>query len=232
MPTQTTYTCLIVDDEPPAARVLLRYLQDYPQLRPLKACYDPSEALERISAERPDLLFLDIQMPGITGLNLLRSLPDPPLCILATAFPEFALEGFELEALDYLLKPVSPERFAKALRRALDQLQSREARPREGYLTLKVDRKQVLLPYSQIWFVQSLDDYVKIFSAQGTFVPRLTLTHLENELPKDQFQRIHRSYLVNSAVVEQFDAREVQVGGQKLPLGKSYRKAILALWSK
>jgi DNA-binding LytR/AlgR family response regulator len=221
------FTCILVDDEPPATRILRRYLHDFPQIEVIEVCHHAQEALQKVQDLQPDLLLLDVQMPGLDGLSLLKALGHPPLCILITAFPEYALQGFELEVLDYLLKPVAPERFAKALDRALLRLQARTEKPAEGVLALRVDRKNLRLPYSQVHYLQALGNYVKIVSAQGTFVPRLSFNEVEMLLPTDQFIRIHRSYLVNSQSIQHFTTEHVVVNKAELPLARSYRKAVL-----
>lgn len=227
---EAKYCCLILEDEPPAARVLLRYLQEYPEWNCLGVHHAPASAIAALEAQQPDLLFLDIQLPGISGLNVLRQLQEPPLVIFTTAYPQYAVEGFELAALDYLLKPISPERFQKAMERALERLEQERIVEKSGqdtgFLSIRADRKVYRLPFQRILFLQALDDYVKIISTEGTLLPKITLSQLEQKLPSKQFLRIHRSYIVNLAYVQNYDQQEIGIAERKLPIGKSFREQV------
>jgi DNA-binding LytR/AlgR family response regulator len=228
----TVYRCLILEDEPPAARVLLRYLQDYPEWTCLGVHHSPQSAITALESQPPDLLFLDIHLPNISGLNVLRQLSQPPLVVFTTAYPQYAVEGFELAALDYLLKPISPERFQKAMERAIERLEQERILEKtgqdSGFLSFRADRKVHRLPLQRILYLQALDDYVKIISTEGTFLPKITLSQLEKELPDHLFLRIHRSYIVNLKHVNLYDHQEVGVGEKKLPIGSSIREQVLA----
>lgn len=227
---EAKYRCLILEDEPPAARVLLRYLQEYPEWTCLGVHHAPPSAIAALEAQQPDLLFLDIHLPGISGLNVLRQLQKPPLVIFTTAYPQYAVEGFELAALDYLLKPISPERFQKAMERALERLEQERIVEKSGqdtgFLSIRADRKVYRLPFQRILFLQALDDYVKIISTEGTLLPKITLSQLEQKLPTKQFMRIHRSYIVNLAYVQNYDQQEIGIAERKLPIGKSFREQV------
>lgn len=227
---EAKYRCLILEDEPPAARVLLRYLQEYPEWTCLGVHHAPPSAIAALESQQPDLLFLDIQLPGISGLNVLRQLQQPPLVIFTTAYPQYAVEGFELAALDYLLKPISPERFQKAMERALERLEQERIVEKSGqgtgFLSIRADRKVYRLPFQRILFLQALDDYVKIISTEGSLLPKITLSQLEQKLPSKQFLRIHRSYIVNLAYVQNYDQQEIGIAERKLPIGKSFREQV------
>jgi DNA-binding LytR/AlgR family response regulator len=227
-----TYRCLILEDEPPAARILLRYLQDYPEWTCMGVHHSPRTAMAVLEAEAPDLLFLDIHLPDISGLNVLRQLRQPPIVVFTTAYPQYAVEGFELAALDYLLKPISPERFQKAMERALERLEQERILEKTGqdtgFLSIRADRKVHRLPFQRILFLQALDDYVKITSTEGTLLPKVTLSQLEKELPDQLFLRIHRSYIVNLKFLQSYDQQEVRIADRKLPIGKSFREQVSA----
>ncbi|HPH21350.1 MAG TPA: LytTR family DNA-binding domain-containing protein [Haliscomenobacter sp.] len=226
-----SYRCLILEDEPPAARVLLRYLQEYPEWACLGVHHSPQSAIAALENQQPDLLFLDIHLPDISGLNVLRQLSQPPLVVFTTAYPQYAVEGFELAALDYLLKPISPDRFQVAMERAQERLEQERILENSGqdsgFLSFRADRKVHRLPFQRIIYLQALDDYVKIFSTEGVFLPKITLSQLEKELPQQLFLRIHRSYIVNLKQVQFFDHQELGIGNKKLPIGKSSRDQVL-----
>lgn len=225
-----TYRCLILEDEPPAARVLLRYLQDYPEWTCMGVHHSPKTAMAVLEADAPDLLFLDIHLPDISGLNVLRQLQYPPMVVFTTAYPQYAVEGFELAALDYLLKPISPERFQKAMERALERLEQERILEKtgqdSGFLSIRADRKVHRLPFQRILYLQALDDYVKIISTEGSLLPKITLSQLEKELPEQLFLRIHRSYIVNLKFLQSYDQQEVSIADRKLPIGKSFRELV------
>ena len=227
-----TYRCLILEDEPPAARVLLRYLQDYPEWTCMGVHHSPKTAMAVLEADAPDLLFLDIHLPDISGLNVLRQLQYPPMVVFTTAYPQYAVEGFELAALDYLLKPISPERFQKAMERALERLEQERILEKtgqdSGFLSIRADRKVHRLPFQRILYLQALDDYVKIISTEGSLLPKITLSQLEKELPEQLFLRIHRSYIVNLKFLQSYDQQEVSIADRKLPIGKSFRELVSA----
>lgn len=227
-----SYRCLILEDEPPAARVLLRYLQDYPEWTCMGVHHSPKTAMAVLESEAPDLLFLDIHLPDISGLNVLRQLQHPPMVVFTTAYPQYAVEGFELAALDYLLKPISPERFQKAMERALERLEQERILEKtgqdSGFLSIRADRKVHRLPFQRILYLQALDDYVKIISTEGSLLPKITLSQLEKELPEQLFLRIHRSYIINLKFLQNYDQQEISIADRKLPIGKSFREQVSA----
>jgi DNA-binding LytR/AlgR family response regulator len=227
-----SYRCLILEDEPPAARVLLRYLQDYPEWTCMGVHHSPKTAMAVLESEAPDLLFLDIHLPDISGLNVLRQLQYPPMVVFTTAYPQYAVEGFELAALDYLLKPISPERFQKAMERALERLEQERILEKtgqdSGFLSIRADRKVHRLPFQRILYLQALDDYVKIISTEGSLLPKITLSQLEKELPEQLFLRIHRSYIINLKFLQNYDQQEISIADRKLPIGKSFREQVSA----
>ncbi len=229
---------IIVDDEPLAQEVLETYLEKMPELTLVAKCGNAFEANEALKKHEVDLMFLDIQMPGLTGIDFLRTVSNPPEVIFTTAFPNYALDGFELNALDYLLKPISMDRFLKACNKAIEQINMQ--RRTEGPATtteeapefffVKADKKLVKVKYDDIIYVEGLKDYVIIRLENERVITLQTMKSLEEKLPSDKFRRIHRSYIVN---LDQIDAVmgnmvEVKEKGQAkhLPVGKNYRDGL------
>ena len=172
-----------------------------------------------------DLLFLDINMPDLTGMNLLRTLPDPPLTVLTTAYPEYALESYEFEVADYLLKPFSLPRFLQALQKAESRIQAKSTT--EQFLSVRADRKLHRLPYEDIFVLQAFGDYVKIFTRDGTLAPKATLSELEQRLPVPPFMRVHRAWIVNRHYVDYLEGNQVMVQQTAVPVSKAYREEVV-----
>ena len=233
---------LIVDDEPLALDVLDTYIEKIPDLKLVKRCTNALEALEVLQKEPIDLIFLDIQMPQITGIDFLKTLSDPPLVIFTTAYPNYALEGFELDALDYLLKPISFDRFLKAVNRGVDQIKLQRASRGsqedggEDYFFVKADKKLVKVNYADILYIEGLKDYVIIRLDQSRVITLQTMKSLEDKLPQQKFKRIHRSFIVNINKIHAIIGNMVEVlekGQPKhLPIGKNYRDELQELIDK
>ncbi|MBV6654151.1 MAG: response regulator transcription factor [Mameliella sp.] len=237
---------IIVDDEPLAQDVLETYIDKIPEITLLQKCSNALEANEALKSKEVDLMFLDIQMPQLTGVDFLKTLNNPPVVIFTTAYPNYAIEGFELNALDYLLKPISLERFIKATNKAIEQIELKrkgEAAPAAapekddpGYIFVKADKKLVKIHYQDIIYIEGLKDYVIIRQENSRIITLQTMKSLEDKLPKKIFKRIHRSYIVN---IERIDAVvgnmvEVMEKGQAkhLPIGKNYRDELLEIVNK
>ncbi|MCO6477882.1 MAG: response regulator transcription factor [Phaeodactylibacter sp.] len=220
-------TCYIIDDEPPAIKVLEHYIRQSSQLKLLGSSTDAIRGMEAVQEQRPELLFLDINMPRLSGIGLVKALPHPPAVIFTTAYPEYALEGFELEAVDYLLKPVSFERFLKAVNKAQRLAAAPEPHDTPSFLLLQADRKLYRVPLAEIRYLEAYGDYVKVHTDGQLFVPKTTLNQLEEELPADAFLRIHRSYLAALSRIRYLEANFVVIGEEKLPVGRSYREEVL-----
>jgi two-component system LytT family response regulator len=197
---------LIVDDEPLARAIIKEYLKGFSDLELVGECGDGFEAAKVIGETRPDLLFLDIQMPKINGFELLEILPEPPAVIFTTAFDEYALKAFEVHALDYLLKPFSKERFGNAIEKWRSVVpEQRKPVPAVAYLppeeqfrvVIKDGSEIKIIPTSDIHYIESYDDYVKIHTGNGTHLKKKTMAHFEQSLPQQQFVRIHRSFILN-----------------------------------
>jgi DNA-binding LytR/AlgR family response regulator len=228
-------TCLIVDDEPLARNLLTDYVSKVPSLELLQACASPLVAIEVLRVNPVDLLFLDIQMPEITGISLLRTLQKRPLVVLTTAYSEYALEGYDLDVVDYLLKPVTFERFLRAVEKAGQRLTTPSTPPtvqaprtesteQQPFVFVKDGTKLVKVRWADILYVEGLKDYVTIHTRQQKIVTLQRLKTLEEQLPTDKFIRIHHSYIVAVDAIDVVHKGEVQIGNVTLPVSDSYRK--------
>lgn len=220
--------CLIVDDEPLALEVLKRYISATSSLELAGAFISPSEAISFLSKNNVDLLFVDIQMPGINGLEFIHALPKKPTIIFTTAFRDYALDAFESQALDYLLKPFRYERFLQAVQkyhiRTLDRsIDKSESRIDDTFLYVKSDKEMLKLVLMDICYVEALKNYVRIRSIQNEIISYYTLSYIESKLPRETFLRIHKSYLVNLHRIDKYTAEFVQVAGKVLPIGKTFQ---------
>jgi DNA-binding LytR/AlgR family response regulator len=222
--------CIIVDDEPLSRRVIQKYAKDLPSLNLIASCSHAFEAMEVIQKEHVDLIFLDINMPKLSGINFAKSLSNPPLIIFTTAYPEYAVEGFELEAVDYLLKPFSQERFLKAVNNATKVLEN-EAHPKQSkepnYIVVKADKKLYKLNLEDILYLQAYGDYVKIFTTKKTLLTKERLSILEENLPADRFQKIHRSYTISLDAISFLEGNHVKINDYLLPISNTYRAELL-----
>lgn len=220
---------VIVDDEPLAREILETYINQMDEVHLVASCDNAIEANKVLQNEDVDLLICDIQMPKITGIEFIKSLSNPPLVIFSTAFPEYAVEGFELEAVDYLVKPIPMDRFLKAINRVSETLSAKGEGPKEedGFFFVKADKKLVKIAQSEIIFIEGLKDYVIIKKEEGRVITLQTMKSLEDKLPRDTFLRIHRSYILNLNKIKAVmgNVVEVIVDGQvkHIPIGKSYR---------
>ena len=232
---------IIVDDEPLALDVLETYIEKVPDLVLVKRCNNAFEANEAINNHRIDLIFLDIQMPQLTGIDFLKTLSHPPMVIFTTAYSNYALQSYELDAVDYLLKPISFERFMKAVNRAIEEqkltVQAHQSHPEDtdekDYIFIKADKKLVRVRFADIIYIEGLKDYVIIRLDQSRVITLQTMKSLEDKLPTPMFKRIHRSYIVNVNKIEAIVANMVEVtekGQTKhLPIGKNYRDELLQM---
>ena len=223
------YKCVIIEDEPLAQNVLKKYIEDHPALQLVAVCTDALEAQTVLNQQPVQLLFLDINLPKLSGINFIKTLIHPPLVIFTTAYPEFAVEGFELDAIDYLLKPFSFERFLKAVNKALEKLNKTEntiiASP---FIFLKTDKKVYKVDLEDILYIESIGDYAKVITTQGQHVVNNTLKKLLEELPNAQFIRVHKSYIIAKNKIVFFEGNYVKVGDKDIPIGTSYRDEIYA----
>lgn len=218
--------CIAVDDEPPALDLLAAYISRIPQLQLLQTFDDAISAGEYLRSHTVDLLFVDINMPDITGIELVKSLPEKPMVIFTTAYKKFAYEGFELDAVDYLLKPIDFARFSKASAKAQEYYDFKKSNSANdtGHLFVRSEYRIVKISLADIDFIESLEDYIKIHLSNDK--PVMTLMPLKKvleKLPQDKFRRIHRSYIINTAKVRSVLHRKVQLSnGKELPVSESY----------
>lgn len=227
------YTCLIVDDEPLARNLLTEYVKKVSFLKLVHACSNPLEALELLRNNPVDILFLDIQMPEITGITFLKILQKKPLVILTTAYSEYALESYELDVVDYLLKPVTFDRFLKAVDKASQRLNPGAAttaekpaasEPAQPFVFVKDGTKLVKVNFDDILYVEGLKDYVTIHTKHQKVVSLQRLKLLELQLPADRFIRVHHSYIVALKAIDVIHKGEVQIGNAMIPISDTYRK--------
>ncbi|TLV03520.1 LytR/AlgR family response regulator transcription factor [Dyadobacter luticola] len=227
------YRCLIVDDEPPARQVLRRYIEKLPLLELAGECSNAVQVITLLHQQPVDLLLLDIQMPQLSGLELVAALPNPPKIIFTTAFAEFAVQSYELDAVDYLLKPIKFERFIKAINKALPlmslpaQLPAETPAANDAFLYFRADRKMVKVMLKDIVLIESLKDYVKIMTEAGQVVTKYSITALEAMLPASDFIRVHRSFIVAASKIQSFSASSIHTSGSEIPIGKSYQREVL-----
>ncbi|UOQ99774.1 LytTR family DNA-binding domain-containing protein [Hymenobacter sp. 5317J-9] len=225
--------CLLVDDEPPALEVLETYVREVAHLELVGTCGNALEAFGILQAQPVDLMFLDIKMPKLLGTDFLRSLRHPPQVIFTTAYREFAYEGFELDAVDYLLKPVSLERFLKAVTKVGRAEGAQAAAPAEpvatpdAFLYFRIDRKMVKVVLNTILCIEGLKDYVKIHTVAGPpLVVKQTINGMEEKLSESNFLRIHRSFIVALEKIRTYNARHIEVANQELPIGRLFRPRV------
>lgn len=235
---------LIVDDEPLALDVLETYIGQMPELHLVKRCSNALEANEALKNHEVELMFLDIQMPQLTGIDFVKTLTKQPMVVFTTAYPNYAIQGFDLNALDYLLKPISLERFMKAVNKAIEQadLTHRDnhvpASSHDGmdFFFVKADKKLVKVNFGDIIYIEGLKDYVIIRLLHGRVITLQTMKSLEDKLPFGRFKRIHRSYIVAMDKITAIEGNMVEVQEKDkpklLPIGKNYRDELLVLIDK
>lgn len=211
---------VIIDDEPLAREVVKEYLLSFPQITIMQECNDGFEGLKAIQQHQPDIIFLDIQMPKITGFEMLELVENMPAVVFTTAFEEHAIKAFEVHAVDYLLKPFSNERFDKAVQKWLDQLQAPVANTtalletaattpvQSNRVVIKLNGKIKIIPVEDIHYLEAADDYVKIVTQEGSFLKNKTMSFFEKMLDPQQFTRVHRSYILNVNQVTRIDPYE------------------------
>lgn len=220
-------TCIVIDDEPLAIKVLEKYFDSAPDLRLMGTFSDPLKALDAWRKKPAEVLFLDINMPELDGISLAKLIrPRPSAMIFTTAHPEYAVESYELEATDYLLKPFSLPRFLQAcekIRVAVAEKSTAE----DTILVIKADRKIYRIPSTEILYCQAFGDYVKIFTDHQLIVPKSTLQHVEQQRGANSLLRTHRTYLVNPKKVEYLEGNMLSIRGAKIPVSKSYRKEVI-----
>jgi two-component system, LytTR family, response regulator len=229
-------TAIIIDDEPLARIIVKEYLQAYPHISVVQECNDGFEGMKAIQEYKPDLIFLDIQMPKINGFELLELIEEPPLVIFTTAFEEYAIKAFDAHAADYLLKPFSKERFDKAMQKLTQQKNTivhevvdtaLKTATTNHRIVVKDNGKIKIIPIAQVQYLEAADDYVKIHTADGTFLKKQTMQYFEESLPASEYIRVHRSYIIHAPLISRIDPHEkdshlvLLTTGARLPVSKS-----------
>ena len=226
------FRCLLVDDEHLALTLLEKFVTDTPGLEVAATCKSPIRAIEMLQSEPVDLLFLDIQMPILSGLSLLKTISRKPVTIFTTAYPQHALEAYDLDAVDYLLKPYSFERFMHAVEKAMVLLRQKAegaAALPDGYLTVKADRQWIKIPISDIRYVEGRKEYVKIYVENEKVVTLESLNNLESTLPAEHFIRVHKSFIVAKNRVQKMDGESlVLIGEARVPVARARKKEVVA----
>ena len=238
MPLSKTISCLVVDDEPPALEVLRKYIAAVPSLELAGTCNNAVEALSALQQKPVDLMFLDIQMPQLLGTDFIRTLKKPPKIIFTTAHRKFAVEGFELDAVDYLLKPISFERFLKGVNKVMDVSAQRQEINRlsdnsgknnsltESFIHFRADRKILKVSLDDILYVESLKDYIKVVTKTKTIITKQSISSLEENLPAFAFIRIHRSYIISINKIESYTNELIGIAKMELPISRMYRHEV------
>lgn len=222
----TKLKCIAIDDEPLALRLIARYVQQFPELHLVQTFEDAVSGGEYLKHSQVDLLFLDINMPDISGIQLARNLEQKPMIIFTTAYKKFAYEGFELEAIDYLLKPIDARRFAKAVEKAVDYYQYKNAEPDkkpDDSLYVYSEYRMIRINLDDIEYIESMEDYIKIHQQSAkTVLTLMPLKKVLERLPAEKFQRIHRSYIVAVDKVKSIHNRKLQLADAELPVSETY----------
>lgn len=229
--------CIIVDDEPLAIEIMESYVAKVDQLKLEGTFRNAVSAFTFLQTHPVDLIFLDIQMPKLSGIDFLKTLKNPPKVIFTTAFRDYALDGFELEVADYLLKPIPFDRFLKAVAKVLHQpvaqnTNSAKADVADNYVYFKVDKKMIKTKMSDILFIESVKDYVKVKTGEKEIVTQQKISYLEESLPKEQFLRIHRSFIVNRERIDAYSATDVEIGKIHVPIGRNYKNDVMKVLGK
>lgn len=228
--------CLVVDDEPLARDLMRSHLEKLENFEIVAECADAMKALQALRNHSVDLMFMDIQMPQITGIDFLKTLRNPPKVIVTTAYREYALDGFELDVVDYLLKPITFNRFLKAVNKyyqlsreaTQDVLPSFDAaQPNEAFIYVKENKKVIKVHLNEILYVEGLSEYVQIYTENKKIITKTSMINMEEKLPDADFIRIHKSYIVSISKIEAFTSNSIEVPGKELPIGRSYKNSVL-----
>ena len=224
--------CIIVDDEPLARKGLKEYIDEVDFLNLIGEFDNPLKATELLNRGEALLLFLDIQMPKITGLDFFKTLQQPPPVIFTTAYPQYALDGFEVNALDYLVKPISFERFLKAALKAKEYFEVREKNINEAaassvYFFIKADNKLVKILFDNVLFAEALQNYVIIHTKDKKFITYLTFKSVEDYLPADKFIKVHKSYIISAQMVDSIEGNDIRIGQHHIPISRNLKDEVM-----
>lgn len=229
---------MIIDDEPPARDIIRRYAEQVPALSIIGEYGNAIQALGALQHQSADLIFLDIQMPQLTGTDFLKTLTNPPKVIFTTAYPEYAVEGYELDAIDYLVKPIRFERFLKAVNKTFSvalnnkpviPLPVIEEKKEDAFVYFRADRKMVKVMLGDILYIESMKDYIKIVTAKGIVITKQSISSVEAMLPEKEFTRVHRSYIVSVGKIKSFTTELMEIEKTEIPIGKLYRNEVMKM---
>jgi len=240
-------SCIIIEDEPLAVKVLSDYILQVPFLNLQASFKDAILATDYLREHHPDLIFLDIHLPKLKGMAFLKTLTHPPAVIITTAYPSYALEGFQLNVLDYLLKPITFDRFFKSANKAKDYYRLLNNWPQpgapkteadEGYFFIKCGNKYEKIYFDEILYVEGMQNYVTIFTAKGKYITLLNLKSLEQNLDSKLFIRVHKSYIVSTGKIDGIEGNDIFIGQHRIPISRNYREQVIRqvvankLWDK
>lgn len=231
----TRCKCIIVEDEPLAQNVLKKYIADHPSLELVGTCTDALEAQGILNKQDVQLIFLDINLPKLSGINFIKTLLQSPLIIFTTAYPEFAVEGFELNAVDYLLKPFSFERFLKAVNKVVEKLNNSMVSKKEeknSYIFFRSDKKIHKVDLENILYIEAIGDYMKVITDSGQLIINETMKNLQEELPAGSFIRVHKSFIISRSKIKYIEGNYVQIEDKSIPIGATYRNEVLTAIDK
>lgn len=217
--------CIIIEDEPLAAKVLTDYISQVPFLELQKVCKDAFQASEFLLQQDTDLMFLDIHLPRLKGMAFLKTLVNPPAVIVTTAYHQYAVEGFELNVTDYLLKPFEFERFLTAVNKVWTD-RKRTAAGERDYIFVTVQKRRVRIPFSEILYVESQREYIRIVTTQQEHISKMSTNEIEELLPFHRFRRVHRSFIVSVSKIESYTAEAISLQGISIPIGRAYKDVI------
>ncbi|WP_276499685.1 LytR/AlgR family response regulator transcription factor [Pontibacter litorisediminis] len=230
--------CLAVDDEPLALDIIESYASKLPFLKLVKTCSSATEAMQVLQEEQIDLMFLDIEMPELTGIQFLNILKHQPLIIFTTAYPDYALEGFNQDAVDYLLKPIPFDRFLKAVTKAQERLQRSNGKAAEAaapqaaaaehdFMFVKADYKTIRVDFKDILWIEGLKDYIIIHTKEQKIITLLSMNKMMEKLPESKFLRVHRSFIVSLQKIDSIEKSRIRIGAKEIPIGEVYKDAFL-----
>ena len=219
--------CIIIDDEPLGAEVIETHLKEFPNMELKESFTNPLEALSIIESGEIDVVFIDINMPKMNGLDFIRSIEQSPYFIITTAYREYAVESFDLDVLDYLVKPIPFTRFLKSINKLsqkfiIDKSEDVQQTTEKSFIFLKVDKKLIKIKFEDIFFIESLKDYIKVFTKSGEYLAHKSLSGITEELPKTQFLRLHRSFTVALDKIQALEGNSVLVTNKRIPIGRKY----------
>jgi DNA-binding LytR/AlgR family response regulator len=223
--------CIVVDDEPLQQEILKDYIAEISGLELVRLFNDGREVVEFLKSNKVDLIFLDINMPGINGVELVKRLVNPPSVIFTTAYPEYAVEGFNLDAVDYLLKPISFERFLKAVEK-FQHLSGLSKSENVDSILVKSGKKEYRIKFGSIHFIESMGDYIRLVTTTQAIIVHSTMLQFLELLPSNQFSRIHKSFIINLELIDYYEGNTISLKGKKLSIGKAFREGFLESWRK